>query len=85
MKEAFYKNRSKLIGKKSKDVPLITSEYGKNVHESENIYINESLTLIIRKKLLGRVNVFKRANKWRHFMDGERQDLAETDGQLKGF
>ncbi len=84
MKEAFYKNRSKLIGKKSKDVPLIASEYGKNIHESENIYINESLTLI-RKKLLGRVNEFKRANKWRHLWTVNGKILLRQTDSSKVF
>ena len=65
MREAFYKNRSKLIGKKSKDVPLIASEYGKSIHETNNIYINESLTFH-RKRLFGKVNEFKRRSKWKY-------------------
>lgn len=64
MREAFYKNRSKLMGKKSKDVPLIANEYGKTIHETNNICINESLTFL-RKKLLDKVNEFKRRNKWK--------------------
>jgi hypothetical protein len=41
MKEEFYKRRSKLIGKKSKDIPSIAKEYGKTIHESNSIFINE--------------------------------------------
>ena len=52
MKEEFYKRRSKLIGEKSKDIPSVAKEYGKTIHESNSIFINESLTSC-RKKLLG--------------------------------
>jgi hypothetical protein len=65
MKEEFYKRRSKLIGKKSKDIPSVAKEYGKTIHESNSIFINESLTSC-RKKLLGRVNEYRRSNRWKH-------------------
>ena len=38
--------------KQAKDVPSVAKEYGKTIHESNSIFINESLTSC-RKKLLG--------------------------------
>ena len=84
MKEAFYKNRSKLIWKKFKDVPLIASEYGKSIRESENMFINESLTLN-RKRLLGRVNAFKRKNNWRYIWTANGKILLRQTNSSKVF
>ena len=38
------------MGKKSKDAPLIANEYGKTIYETNNIYINESLTFLRNKQ-----------------------------------
>ena len=38
---------------------------GKSIHETNNIYINESLTFH-RKRLFGKVNEFKRRSKWKY-------------------
>ena len=54
-KDEFYKRRSQLTGKKSKDIPCIANEYGKSIHESNKIYINELLTPY-RRKLFGKTS-----------------------------
>ncbi|CAB3992539.1 Hypothetical predicted protein [Paramuricea clavata] len=64
-KDLFYKKRSKLVGKKSNDLPLVKREYENNNREFNNIYVNESLTAR-RRKLFGRVNEFKRSERWKH-------------------
>jgi hypothetical protein len=60
-KDEFYKKRSKLAGKKSKDLPSVANEFGKSIHRAENIFISESLTPY-RTKLFGRTNEFKKNN-----------------------
>ena len=39
-------------GEKSEGIPSVAKEYGKTIHESNSIFINESLTSC-RKMLLG--------------------------------
>lgn len=65
VKEEFYKQRNKLAGKKTKDLPSVAKEFGKSVHNADNIFISESLTPY-RKKLFGRINEYKRNNKWKY-------------------
>ena len=64
-KEEFYKRRRQFTGKKSIDIPCVANEYGESIYESNKIYINESLTPY-RRKLFGKINEFKRTNKWKH-------------------
>jgi hypothetical protein len=64
-KDEFYKKRSKLAGKKSKDLLSVANEFGKSIHRAENIFISESLTPY-RKKLFGRTNEFKKNNQWKY-------------------
>ncbi len=65
MKDKFYKKRSKLAGKKSKNLPSVANEFGKSIHRAENIFISESLTPY-RKKLFGRINEFKKNDQWKY-------------------
>lgn len=63
-KDEFYKRRNMLVGKSTKDLPLIAQEYGKSIHSADKIFINESLTPY-RKRLFGRINEYRRINKWK--------------------
>jgi outer membrane murein-binding lipoprotein Lpp len=62
MREKFYNSRGKLFGKLAKDIPLISET---NTIGDSKIFINESLTKY-RKRLFGRINEFKRTNKWKY-------------------
>ena len=79
IRDAFYNQRSKLMGKKSNDLPLLNREYENNNHQSNSIFINESLTAR-RRKLFGRINDFKKTERWKYIwtMNGKIM-LRETD------
>ena len=79
IRDAFYKQRSKLVGKKSNDLPSFNREYENNNHQSNSIFINESLTTR-RRKLFGRINDFKRTERWKYIwtVNGKIM-LRETD------
>ena len=85
-KEEFYKRQRQLTGKKSIDIPCVANEYGKSIYESNKIYINESLTPY-RRKLFGKINEFKRTNKWKHIwsVNGKILLRQTDDSSVVGF
>ena len=64
-KDIIYKGRNRLVGKSTKDLPSVSRELGKSIHNTNRIFINESLTSY-RKRLFGRINEFRRIHKWKH-------------------
>jgi chromosome segregation ATPase len=85
-KDEFYKKRSKLAGKKSKNLPSVANEFGKSIHRAENIFISESLTPY-RKKLFGRINEFKKNNQWKYLwtVNGKILLRQSEHSQVFGF
>ncbi len=83
IKDAFYKQRGKLMEKKSNDLPLFNREYGNN-HQFNNIYINESLT-IRRRKLFARVNDFKRTERWKYIWTVNGKNMLRETDSSKAF
>ena len=60
----FYKSHKHLGWKKAKVLPSVACEMGKSIHQDSAMYINEFLTQY-RSELFGRVNKFKKENKYK--------------------
>lgn len=80
-KDELYSKRRQLVGKSTKDLPSV---FAVDQESKSRIYINESLTSY-RRKLLGKINQFKKENGFKFLWTNNGKIMLKKHDTAKSF